>query len=273
MSYRVSTAGFEGPFDLLLQLVARQKVDIGAVSVAAIADQYLAEVARMGDLDLEVASDFVLVASSLLDLKAASLVPEDSGRAEEVDEDLENLSPEEIRDVLVARLVAYRQFKSAAAALAARSEVEARMHPRTSGPDPEFLNLMPDYLEGVELERLSSICARFVGRRETLLLESEHIAPRRLPLETRVEQVDGRVRAQRHLTFDELVADDPSVPNRVVSLLALLELNKRNALTLSQPEVFGTITIDAVEGARAFSAELDGADLSSDGVADDEPEG
>ena len=112
-----------------------------------------------------------------------------------------------------------------------------------------------------------------MGRRETLLLESEHIAPRRLPLETRVEQVDGRVRAQRHLTFDELVADDPSVPNRGVSLLALLELNKRNALTLSQPEVFGTITIDAVEGARAFSAELDGADLSSDGVADDEPEG
>ncbi len=266
MSYRVSTAGFEGPFDLLLQLVTRQKVDIGAVSVAAIADQYLAEVARMGDLDLEVASDFVLVASTLLDLKAASLVPDEpAGRGGEGDEEFENLSPEEVRDVLVARLVAYRQFKNAAAALAARGEAEGRMHPRTVGPDPEFLNLMPDYLEGVELSALSSVCARFVGRRETLLLESEHIAPRRMPLETRVEQVDGQVRAARHITFEELVADDPSVPNRVVSLLALLELSKRNSIALRQPEVFGTIEIDAVEGARAFSAELDGAGLSAEG--------
>lgn len=266
MSYRVSTAGFEGPFDLLLQLVTRQKVDIGAVSVAAIADQYLAEVARMGDLDLEVASDFVLVASTLLDLKAASLVPDEPvGRGGEGDEEFENLSPEEVRDVLVARLVAYRQFKNAAAALAARGEAEGRMHPRTVGPDPEFLNLMPDYLEGVELSALSSVCARFVGRRETLLLESEHIAPRRMPLETRVEQVDGQVRAARHITFEELVADDPSVPNRVVSLLALLELSKRNSIALRQSEVFGTIEIDAVEGARAFSAELDGAGLSAEG--------
>lgn len=273
MSYRVSTAGFEGPFDLLLQLVTRQKVDIGAVSVAAIADQYLAEVARMGDLDLEVASDFVLVASTLLDLKAASLVPDEpAARDDEGDDEFENLSPDEIRDVLVARLTAYRQFKNAAAALGARAEAEGRMHPRTAGPDPEFLNLMPDYLEGVELSTLSSICARFVGRRETLLLESEHIAPKRMPLETRVEQVDARVRAVRHLTFDELVADDPSVPNRVVSMLALLELNKRNSVRLDQPEVFGTIAIDAVEGARAFSAALDASDLSAEGGGADDTE-
>ncbi len=273
MSYRVSTAGFEGPFDLLLQLVTRQKVDIGAVSVAAIADQYLAEVARMGDLDLEVASDFVLVASTLLDLKAASLVPDEpAARDDEGDDEFENLSPDEIRDVLVARLTAYRQFKNAAAALGARAEAEGRMHPRTAGPDPEFLNLMPDYLEGVELSTLSSICARFVGRRETLLLESEHIAPKRMPLETRVEQVDARVRAVRHLTFDELVADDPSVPNRVVSMLALLELNKRNSVRLDQPEVFGTIAIDAVEGARAFLAALDASDLSAEGGGADDTE-
>lgn len=272
MGYRVSTAGFEGPFDLLLQLVSRQKVDIGAVSVASIADQYLDEVRRMGDLDLEVASDFVLVAATLLDLKAASLVP-DEPRVDPDDEpgEFENLSPEEVRDVLVARLVAYRQFKNAALALGARAEAEARTHPRTAGPDPEFLNLMPDYLEGVELERLSTICARFVGRRETLLLESEHIAPKRLPLEVRVEQVDEVVRARRHLTFDELVADDPGVPNRVVSILALLELNKRNAVKLTQPELFGTIAIDAVEGAAAFHADEDGAGLSSDGGQDAEP--
>ncbi len=247
MGYRVSTAGFEGPFDLLLQLVMRQKVDIGAVSVARIADQYLEEVGRMGDLDLEVASDFVLVAASLLDLKAASLVPEEEAPQPD-EEEFENLTAEEIRDVLVARLIAYRQFRSAAHALGSRARAEARMHPRTAGPDPCFLNLMPDYLENVELDRLASICARFLGRRETLLLESEHIAAKRMPLETRVEQVDGRVRELRHLTFEDLLDDDTSVENRVVSMLAILELNKRHTVTIDQPELFGTITIDAVEG-------------------------
>ena len=267
MGYRVSAAGFEGPFELLLRLVTRQKVDIGAISVSAIADQYLDEIGKMGDLDLEVASDFVLVASTLLDLKAASLLPQATA-AEFDEEDLDEISPAEIRDVLVARLVAYRQFKSAASALHSRQLAEARMHPRTAGPDPEFLGIMPDYLEGVPLQALGSICAAFFARRETFLLESEHIAAKRIPLETRVEQVDRTVRQRAHLTFDELVSDDPSIENRVVSLLALLELNKRNSVTLDQPEVFGTITIDAVEGARAFVAEIDGGDLSVEGATD-----
>ena len=266
MSFRVSTAGFEGPFDLLLSLVTRQKVDIGAVSVGGIADQYLAEVERMGDLDLEVASDFVLVASTLLDIKAASLMPSEEPREEPDDEgDLAGLTPDELRDVLVARLLAYRQFKSAAAALSARARAEARMHPRTAGPDPEFAGLMPDYLEGVPLRTLGVLCAALMGRRERVLLESEHIAPRRVALETRVEQVDEVVRARRRLTFDELLGDDDSTQQRVVSLLALLELCKRHMLTLEQAELFGTIVIEAVEGAAAWSAR-DGGELSSEGA-------
>ena len=144
MALRVSTAGFEGPFDLLLTLVSRQKVDIGAVSVAQVADQYLAEVERMGEVDLEVASDFVLVASTLLELKAASLMPQEDGVSREGDEDLEALSPQEMRDVLVARLLAYRQFKNAAAALAGRMRAQALVHPRTAGPGEEFSGLAPD---------------------------------------------------------------------------------------------------------------------------------
>ena len=270
MGYRVSTAGFEGPFDLLLQLVMRQKVDIGAVSVGAVADQYLEEVSRMGDLDLEVASDFVLVAATLLDLKAAALVPTEDAvpQRDGLDElDLESLSPEEIRDVLVERLMAYRQFRSAAASLDARAATERRMHPRTCGPDPEFLSVMPDYLAGVELSTLASMCARFVGRRERLLLESEHIAPRRIPLEVRVGEVDARVRAAGHMTFDELVEDDPSVPNRVVSILALLELSKRDIVRLEQQEVFGEIAIDAVAGAPTLADAMAGGGFSVEGPA------
>ena len=89
MSYRIQTQAYSGPFDLLLQLVSRQRVDIGAISISEVADQYLAEVERMGELDLDVASDFVLVASTLLDIKAASLVPDDTPvhKAEEDEDD------------------------------------------------------------------------------------------------------------------------------------------------------------------------------------------
>ena len=263
MSWRVSAAGFEGPFDLLLSLVTRQKVDIGAVSVAQIADQYLAEVERMGEVDLEVASDFVLVASTLLELKAASLMPDEPAPADAADEELAALSPQEMRDVLVARLLAYRQFRGAAAALAGRMRAQSRMHPRTAGPGPEFAGLAPDYLAGVPLERLARIAAGFAGRRERVLLESEHIAPPRVPLETRVEQVDALVRARRELTFDELVGPGASVELRVVSLLALLELAKRHKLTLEQPELFGQIQVSAVAGAEAWGAS-DAQGISAD---------
>ena len=114
MSYKVRTESFEGPFDLLLYLVSRQRVDIGAISIAQIADQYLQEVARMGALDLDVASDFLLVASTLLEIKAASLVP--SAQAD-ADEELGEMDPVQARDALIARLIAYKQFKNAAAYL------------------------------------------------------------------------------------------------------------------------------------------------------------
>ena len=109
MSYRVQTQAYSGPFDLLLQLVSRQRVDIGAISISEVADQYLAEVERMGELDLDVASDFVLVASTLLDIKAASLVPDDepTRREDQQDEDeFADLSADEAREVLIARLIA-----------------------------------------------------------------------------------------------------------------------------------------------------------------------
>ena len=121
-SYRVSTQAYSGPFDLLLQLVSRQRVTIGSISIAEVASQYLDEVERMRDLDLDVASDFVLVASTLLDIKAASLVPDEPAApsgddlGEEGDADLDGLSPDEAREVLIARLIAYKQFRSAAAA-------------------------------------------------------------------------------------------------------------------------------------------------------------
>ena len=250
MSYRVSTQVYSGPFDLLLQLVTRQKVDIGAISISEVAEQYLAEVERIEALDLDVASDFLLVAATLLDIKAASLVPQEAPSKsvddDEDDEDLEELSAldgDALREVLIQRLIAYKQFKGAAAALGARMQAESRMHPRVAGPDPEFLGLMPDYLAGITLRGLAVICADLDGKRQTFLLEAEHVAPHRVPLDLTVASVDRFTMAHQSCTFRELLDGDATTEQLVVTFLAMLELAKRGSLTLSQDEIFGTIQI------------------------------
>lgn len=259
MSYRVSTQVYSGPFDLLLQLVTRQKVDIGAISISEVAEQYLAEVERIEALDLDVASDFLLVAATLLDIKAASLVPQEApsntDEVDEDDEDLEGLSAldgDALREVLIQRLIAYKQFKGAAAALGARMQAESRMHPRVAGPDPEFLGLMPDYLAGITLRGLAVICADLDGKRQTFLLEAEHVAPHRVPLDLTVASVDRFTMAHQTCTFRELLDGDATTEQLVVTFLAMLELAKRGSLTLSQDEIFGTIQINRVEGAEAY---------------------
>ena len=256
MSYRVSTQVYSGPFDLLLQLVTRQKVDIGAISISEVAEQYLAEAERIEALDLDVASDFLLVAATLLDIKAASLVPQEAPRKadddDEIDDDLEELSAldgDALREVLIQRLIAYKQFKGAAAALGARMQAESRMHPRVAGPDPEFLGLMPDYLAGITLRGLAVICADLDGKRQTFLLEAEHVAPHRMPLDL---TVDRFTMAHQTCTFRELLDGDATTEQLVVTFLAMLELAKRGSLTLSQDEIFGTICINRVEGAEAY---------------------
>lgn len=255
MSYRVSTQVYSGPFDLLLQLVSRQKVDIGSIAIAEVAEQYLAEVDRLEALDLDVASDFLLVAATLLDIKAASLVPVDEPRAaQETDDmdDLADLDGDALREVLIQRLIAYKQFRAAALALGARMEAESHMHPRVAGPDPEFLNLMPDYLAGITLRGLAVICADLDGRRETFLLEAEHVAPHRVPLELTVASVDRVTAARPRMTFCDLLDGEATTEQLVATFLAILELAKRGSLVLSQHENFGEIVIDRVPGAAAY---------------------
>ena len=198
---------------------------------------------------------FLLVAATLLDIKATSLVPEDKPVSPDLDDEYDEyrgLDADALREVLIQRLIAYRQFKGAAAALGARMEAESRMHPRVAGPDPEFLNLMPDYLAGITLRGLAVICADLDGRRETFLLEAEHVAPHRVPLELTVASVDRLTISRGHCTFRDLLDDGATTEQIVSTFLAILELAKRGSLTLAQDENFGTITIDRVEGAPEY---------------------
>ena len=245
MSYRVQIDAYQGPFDLLLQLVSKQKVDIGAISVSQIADQYLAEVERMQELDLDVASDFLVVAATLLQIKAASLIPKEQRPDIDLDdEEFADLTPEETRDILVARLVNYKKFKNAAAALGARMEAQSRMHPRQAGIEERFAGLMPDYLEGTTLHGLAVICADIAARRETFLLEAEHIAAVPISMERHVEGIYRTMRSRRVRTFSELVGQTPSAEIVVVTFLAVLELYKRGVISISQDETFGEMSFE-----------------------------
>ena len=276
MSYKVNTATYSGPFDLLLQLVSRQKVAIGSISISEVADQYLAEVDAMEELDLDVASDFVLVASTLLDMKAHALVPQDvslksSYDEDEYDDELDGLSPDEAREVLIARLIAYKQFRNAGAALGSRMEAESYMFPRSVGPDPDFLNLMPDYLEGITLRSLAVICADIDSKRETFLLEAEHVAPKRLPVALTVASVDRLTRSKSKVTFSELL-DGQDTPEIVVAnFLAVLELFKRGLVRVQQDVIFGEIEIEHIEGADSYQLD-ESVLLELEELSGDEPD-
>lgn len=244
MGYRVKIDSFEGPFDLLLHLVARQKVDVSAISITEVTDQYLEYVDRMRDLDLDVASDFLLVAATLLEIKAASLLP-----AEEqyTGEDLDDLSPEEARELLLARLIAYKQFKNVAAELAARMESVARMHPRQAGLEDPFVGLMPDYLEGLTLRGLAVICADLLHRREVFLLQAEHVASAPISLELHTESISRSLARSGSLHFRELLGDNPSPELVVVTFLAILELYKLGRVELRQDHLFDDIVVSSTD--------------------------
>jgi len=248
VAYTVKTDIFEGPFDLLLHLVSRQKLDVSAISVSDVADQYLAFIDRMQDLDLDVASDFLLVAATLLEIKASSLLPKEE---QYFGDELDDLAPDEARDILVARLLAYKQFKNAAAELSARMESEDRMHPRQAGLETEFLGLMPDYLEGLTLRGLAIVCADLMHRREVFLLEAEHVASMPISLELHAESVHRRLMRYTTARFSDLLDGDTSPEIIVVTFLAILELYKRGLADIQQDHLFGEIVITHIDDEEA----------------------
>lgn len=244
-AFRVKTEVFEGPFDLLLHLVGRSKLDIREITVSEIADEFLIHIGRMKELDLDVASDFLLVAATLLEIKAAALLPSEP----DIDlDEYEDLSPEEARALLVERLLAYKQFKNAAGALAARMESEGRMHARQAGIEEQFLKLMPDFLEGVTLRGLAVLCADLDHRREVFLLQAEHVASMPVSLKLHMESVKRALAKRGRASFSELFEAGAPPEVVVVTFLAILELYKRGRIDIVQDVVFGEIEIVHKDG-------------------------
>ena len=259
MSYNVKTADFEGPFQLLLHLVSQRKVDIGNISISEVASQYLEYLGDIRNLDMDVASDFVEVAASLLAIKAVSLLPNASDYEIDIEE-FEDIEPEQAREILISRLIAYKQFRNAAAALFSRNENESRMHPRQAGLEVPFLSVLPDYLDGVNLENLALICAGLAVRREEFLMEARHIAARPLPVESCLEEISSRLSLSRVLTFGELLENQSDSTTVILHFLAMLELFHRGMIDIEQHDEDATITLTWIDEAHWAPAPSDPED-------------
>jgi segregation and condensation protein A len=172
MAVDVSTSVYEGPFDLLLHLILKEQVDIYEVSLSRIVDAYLQEVERLQALDLDVATEFLLIASTLVELKARRLLP---GR-EDIDLD-DELALWEERDLLLARLLECKTFKDVAGVFARLADDADRSFPRGAGADERFEGLMPDLLEGVSPLRLQRAYLRAVTPKVVPRIDLFHVAP------------------------------------------------------------------------------------------------
>jgi segregation and condensation protein A len=246
VTYEVQTPVFEGPFDLLLHLVLRSQVDVYEISLSSIVDAFVAELERVVDLD--VLTNFVLVAATLIELKTAGLLP---GR-EEVELD-EELGIWEQRDLLLARLLECKTFKDASAALAALAGAASRSVARRAGLEEPFLGLAPDPLSGVTPERLKQAFLRAVTPRPVPRIDLFHVAPVKMSVAEAVEELVDELPRLGRTTFRALTRDFAERVDVIVRFLALLELYKQGLVDLTQAGTFGTISILWVGTDRAVS--------------------
>jgi segregation and condensation protein A len=247
--YTVSTPVFEGPFDLLLHLVTRQQVDLWEVSLSEIVDGYVAtlEEIRAG-LDLEVATEFLLIASVLLELKARRLLPgPDEGELEE------ELALWEERDLLLARLLECKTFKDAAAAMHRIMDVAGRSWPRTAGIEEPFADLMPDLLAGVTADQLRHTMQSLLAPKPATRLLLDHVAPVRASVADAVIVVRERLVRAGRLSFSRLTAGLTERLEVIVRFLAVLELFKQGAVDLEQASSFGELHVTWLGGDEGSS--------------------
>jgi segregation and condensation protein A len=247
MAYEVSTTAYEGPFELLLHLILKQEVDLWEISLSTIVDGYLEELERMERLDLEVATEFLLIAATLVELKARRLLP----GLDEVELDEELLRFEE-RDLLLARLLECKTFKDAARALEARIREADRSLPRTIGPEEPFRSMAPDPLESVAPSTLLAAAMRALAPRPTPRVDTDHVAPIRASVRDAVEAVLAALPEAAPTTFRQLVATEHERLEVIVRFLAVLELYKQGLIDVEQVTSFGDLVVRRRHGEEAL---------------------
>ncbi len=236
--FEVRLENFEGPFDLLLSLISKHKLDITEVSLSTVTDEFIAHVKAGGPVwDLEQTTSFLLVASTLLDLKAARLLPQGDV------EDEEDLALLEARDLLFARLLQYKAFKQVAGVLQDRLADEARRHPRAVGLEERFAALLPEVLIGVGLDEFASLAAKAMEPKPVLEVSLQHIHAARVSVREQATLVVERLRRTGTMTFRALCGDSPDRLTTVARFLSLLELFREGAVAFDQMSPLGELSV------------------------------
>src|SRR5690349_13213374 len=246
MAIDVSTPVYEGPFDLLLQLILQEKVDIYEVDLSVIVDRYLAELERIQSLDLDVATEFLLIAATLVELKTRRLLP----GSDDVDLD-EEFSLWEERDLLLARLIECKTFKDVAQVFSRLADEADLSFPRLVGPDERFAGLVPDLLEGTSVRRFQSAAIRALTPRPAPFIDLFHINAVRFTVAEAVAELVEELPRVGRISFRRLTADLAERLEVIVRFLAILELFKQGFVDLDQVERFGDIEVIWIAGADA----------------------
>ncbi|WP_306790672.1 ScpA family protein, partial [Streptomyces sp. NEAU-H3] len=229
---------FEGPFDLLLQLISRHKLDVTEVALSRVTDEFMAHIRGMGsEWDLDQTTEFLVVAATLLDLKAARLLP-----VAEV-EDEADLALLEARDLLFARLLQYRAYKQVADIFAGRLAREARRFPRTVALEPRFAELLPDVVIRIGPEGFARLAVKAMQPKPEPSVYVDHIHAPLVSVREQAGLLVARLREVGEADFGALVADTDDTLTVVARFLALLELYREKAVALEQEEALGTLTV------------------------------
>src|SRR6476646_5872347 len=235
--FQVNLDVFQGPFDLLLGLISKHKLDITEIALAKVTDEFIAHIrahqASDSDWDLSQASEFLLIAATLLDLKAARLLPQMSPQDEE------DLALIEARDLLFARLLQYRAFKDIARTFGEQMAVAGRMTPRQAGLEPELAALVI----GITPEQLAMLAARAMTPRVAPTVGLEHLHAPAVSVREQATLVVDRLRRTRTASFRSLVSDADSTLVIVARFLALLELFRESVIAFDQAEALGELTV------------------------------
>jgi segregation and condensation protein A len=248
MSFDVATPVYEGPFDMLLQLILRDQVDIYEVSLSTIVDSYLTELDKMREsnpgLDLDVATSFLLISATLVELKARRLLP----NMADMDIDEEFALWEE-RDLLLARLLEAKTFKDVAGIFARLAEDADCSFPRLVGPDERFADVMPDMLEGTSLTRLRNAAISALTPRPVPTVDLFHVNPITTTVADAVAELIDELPRVGRISFRRLTGDLVDRIEVIIRFLAVLELFKQGVVEIDQPERFGDIQIEWTAGA------------------------
>ncbi|WP_442812594.1 segregation and condensation protein A [Streptomyces sp. NBC_01210] len=236
--FKVRLANFEGPFDLLLQLISKHKLDVTEVALSKVTDEFMVHIRAMGpDWDLDQTTEFLVVAATLLDLKAARLLP-----TAEV-EDEADLALLEARDLLFARLLQYRAYKQIAEIFSARLDAEGKRYPRTVGLEDHHAELLPEVVISIGAEGFARLAVKAMQPRPKPQVYIDHIHAPLVSVREQAEVVVARLREAGEVSFRELAADAPDTLTVVARFLALLELYREKAVILDQEVALGELMV------------------------------